>query len=169
MCDALIDRQIVHIYHVKFNLVNKNMHIHIYIQLLCIILIDIVVHYDYSISIYICSNLNLRLPKKITAGFHRFSPVFNGSTCRPSVSSVAFPDDDGGGAARGRRLKPAQRVGVRRVDGLDGPAHQQPGRLGALLHRNPPGRRNGPLHGELQKFAALPGAAGGARGRACSA
>jgi len=27
VCDALIDRQIVHIYHVKFNLVNKNMRI----------------------------------------------------------------------------------------------------------------------------------------------
>ena len=44
--------------------------IHVYIQLSCIILIDIVVHYDYSISVYICSNL--RLPKKITVGFHRF-------------------------------------------------------------------------------------------------
>jgi len=29
VCDALIDRQIVHIYHVKFNIVNKNMRIHI--------------------------------------------------------------------------------------------------------------------------------------------
>jgi hypothetical protein len=88
VCDALIDRQIVHIYHVKFNLVNKNMHIHIYIQLSCIILIDIVVHYDYSISIYICSNfnLNLRLPKKITAGFHRFSPVLR--IYLPSVSLI---------------------------------------------------------------------------------
>jgi len=27
VCDALIDRQIVHIYHVKFNIVNKNMRI----------------------------------------------------------------------------------------------------------------------------------------------
>ena len=55
------------------------MRIHTYIQLSCIILIDIVVHYDYSISIYICSNL--RLPKKFTAGFHRF---FNGSNCQSS-------------------------------------------------------------------------------------
>jgi len=31
VCDALIDRQIVHIYHVKLNIVNKNMRIHIYI------------------------------------------------------------------------------------------------------------------------------------------
>ena len=50
----------------------------LYIQLVsCIILIDSVVHFDYhysiSISIYICSNL--RLPKKITAGFHRFLTV----------------------------------------------------------------------------------------------
>jgi len=46
--DALIDRQIVqHIYHVKFNIVNKNMRIsYVYIQLSCIILID-VVHFDY--------------------------------------------------------------------------------------------------------------------------
>ena len=75
MCDALIDRQIVHIYHVKFNIVNKICaFIYIYIQLSCIILIDIVVHYDYSISTYIHINIcsNLRLPKKITAGFHRF-------------------------------------------------------------------------------------------------
>ena len=138
------------------------MRIHIYTQLSCIILIDIVVHYDYSISIYICSNLNLRLPKKITAGFHRFSTDL-------TVSQFHFPDDDGDGAARGRRLQPAQQDGVRRVDGLDGPAHQQPGRLAELLLRDPPGRRNGPLHGELQKSAALPGAAGGARGRAGSA
>jgi len=27
VCDALIDRQIVHIYHVKFNIVNKIMRI----------------------------------------------------------------------------------------------------------------------------------------------
>ena len=162
MCDALIDRQIVHIYHVKFNIVNKNMHIHIYIQLSCIILIDIVVHYDYSISIYICSNLNLRLPKKITAGFHRFLTDL-------TVAHFHFPDDDGGGAARGRRLQPAQRDGVRRVDGLDGPAHLQPGRLGELLLRDPPGRRHGALPRELQKSAARPGAAGGARGRAGSA
>ena len=54
VCDALIlDRQIVHIYHVKFNIVNKNMRIHTYIQLSCIILIEIVVHYDYSMFILI--------------------------------------------------------------------------------------------------------------------
>jgi len=52
VCDALIDRQIVHIYHVKFNIVNKNMRIsYIYIQVSCIILIDIVVHFDYHYSI----------------------------------------------------------------------------------------------------------------------
>ena len=45
---------------------------------------------------------------------------------------MAFPDDDGGAAARGRLLQPTQRDGVRRVDGLDRPAHQQPGRLGEL-------------------------------------
>jgi len=31
VCDALIDRQIVHIYHVKFNIVNKICAFHIYI------------------------------------------------------------------------------------------------------------------------------------------
>jgi len=76
VCDALIDRQIVHIYHVKFNIVNKICAFHIYIQVSCIILI--VVHFDYhysiSISIYIFSNY------KITGKFYRrFSPVFNGS------------------------------------------------------------------------------------------
>jgi len=79
VCDALIDRQIVHIYHVKFNIVNKNMRIsYIYIQLSCIILIDIVVHFDYhysiSISIHIFSNY--KITEKI---YRRFSPVFNGS------------------------------------------------------------------------------------------
>jgi len=47
-------------------------------------------------ALYIFSNY------KITEkNYRRISPVFNGSN---RLSSVEFPDDDGGGAARGRRL-----------------------------------------------------------------
>ena len=119
-------------------------------------------HLDTSL-VYKYLYLYNKITEKI---YRRFSPVFNGSN---RLSSVAFPDDDGGAAARGIRLQPAQPDGVRRVDGLDGPAHLQPGRLGEVLLRDPPRRRDGDIHGELQKSAALPGAAGGARGRAGSA
>jgi len=82
VCDALIDRQIGHIYHVKFNIVNKNMrisYIRIYkyrasFSLTLLYTFDFDYHYSISISIYIFSNY------KITEkNYRRISTVFNGS------------------------------------------------------------------------------------------
>jgi len=84
VCDALIDRQIVHIYHVKFNIVNKNMrisYIHIY-KYRASFSLTLLYTLTISISIYIFSNY------KITEkNYRRISTVFNGSN---RLSSESF-------------------------------------------------------------------------------